>query len=96
MHVEGDTLIKGLWTVRTLIFLAIAVNLHVTAEVAFVIKGLATFRALGGKLLCPTMHGQMIFIIAELREALAAVRALVTWRFVRLLMRLKGKKERKR
>lgn len=77
VHVEGDTLIERLGAIGTLVFLAIAMDLHVAAEVALVVERFAALWALCGKLLGSTVHRQMILVVAQLRESLAAVGALV-------------------
>lgn len=78
VHVEGDTLIERLGAIGTLVFLAITMDLHVTAEVALVVERFAALRTLCGKLLGSTMHRQMILVVAQLRESLAAVGAFIT------------------
>lgn len=78
VHVEGDALIERLGAIGTFVFLAITMDLHVAAQVALVVERLAAFRALGGKLLGSPMHRQVIFVVSQLRESLAAVGALVT------------------
>lgn len=92
MHVEGHPLVKGLGTVGALILLPIPVDLHVATKVALVVEGLPALGALRRKLLGASMHGQVILVVPQLREALAAVRALITGRFVRLFMSLQGDK----
>lgn len=88
VHVEGDALIERLGAVGTLVLLAIAMNLHVAAQVTLVVERLAALRALRGKLLGAPMHRQVIFVVAQLRESLPTVGALVTRRFVCLLVGL--------
>lgn len=92
VHVEGYPLVKGLWAVRALVLLAIPVDLHVATQVALVVEGLPTLGALRRKLLGAPMHGQVVLVVSQLREALAAVRALITGRFVRLFMSLQKDK----
>lgn len=78
VHVERDALIERLGAVGTLVLLAIAMNLHVAAQIALVVERLAAFRALRGKLLGAPMHRQVILVVAQLRESLPTVGALVT------------------
>lgn len=77
MHIKGHTLIERLRTVRAFVFLFIAMDFHVTAQVTLVVECLATFRTFGRKFFGSPMHRQMVFVVAQLREALAAVGALV-------------------
>lgn len=70
MHVESHTLIERFRAARTYIFLLVAVNLQMAAQVAFIVEQLITFWTFGRKLLCSFMHGNVVFIVSQLGKAL--------------------------
>lgn len=64
MHIEGNSLVERFRAMRARVFLFIAMNLQMTAQISFVIEQFITFRAFGGELLGPLMNRHMIFEIA--------------------------------
>lgn len=66
VHVECYTLVKRFGAVGAFVLLFIAMDLHVTAKVAFVVKCFTAFRTFGGELLRTAVHRQVILVIAKL------------------------------
>lgn len=88
VHIERNSLVERFRTVRTNVFLFVAMNLQMTAQITFVVEQFIAFRALGGKLFCTFMHWNVVFEISQLRKSFATFFALVFRWFVRLLMHL--------
>lgn len=64
VHVECYTLVKRFGAIGAFVLFLVAMNLHVTTQVAFVIKCFTTFRTLSGELLRTAVHRQVVLVIA--------------------------------
>jgi len=89
VHIEGNSLVEGLGAIWTLVLLSIPMDLQVATQISLVVKRLAAFGTLSSKLLGSPMNGQVILVVSQLREALSAIRTLVSRRFMRLFVSLK-------
>lgn len=76
VHVEGNSLIERFRAMWAGIFLLVAMDLQMTAKVAFVVEYLSALRAFGCKFLGPAMHGDVIFIVSQLGESFTTFFAL--------------------
>lgn len=63
VHIEGNALIERLRTMRTHVFLSVAMDFQVTTQIAFVVENLSTLWAFGCKFFCASVNGQMVLVI---------------------------------
>lgn len=77
VHIEGHPLVKGLGAVRTDILLPVPVDFQVAAQVPLVVEYFPTLGTVGGKLFGALVDGQVVLVVAQLRESLSAFLALV-------------------
>jgi len=89
VHIEGDSLVEGLGAIRTLVLLAIPMDLQVATQISLVVERFAALRTLSRKFLGSPMNRQVILVIPQLRKALSAIRTLVSRRFMRFFVSLK-------
>lgn len=63
---------------RTRIFLFVAMDFQMAAQVAFVVEQLVAFGTFRSKLLRALVHGHVIFVVSQLRETLSTLLAGVS------------------
>lgn len=90
VHIEGDSLVERFRAVRAHVLLFVTMDFQMTTQVAFIIKQLVAFGALRCEFLGAFMHRHMVLVVAELREALTAFVARVTWRLMRTFMSIQN------